>query len=227
MSKPIRLLLLLIFCLQFLFTPLVPITGQQLPAEDFPSDIYQRPAGSSQSAAAGDNYPGRIMRVEIQGRFSYPVVEQPGNNPGFVSEQPDTLTHFRLAQQYGTLGLMAHNTLAGARFTELHPGDQVSVSFTQEGRQTYWITEVRRFQALSPYSPYSDFIDLEDGSRYSASGLFLDVYGSGNDLVFQTCLKKNGDPSWGRLFVIATKIPSKYIHMGMFSGTPLTINQVN
>jgi hypothetical protein len=110
---------------------------------------------------------------------------------------------------------MAHNTLAGAEFSRLGIGDQIRLQVKNQGPQSYWVTEIRRFQALAPLSPYSDFVDLQNGSRYSASGLFREIYGSDNDLVFQTCLEKDGNPSWGRLFVIASQVPNKYIKLGM------------
>ena len=215
MKKTFRFgLIILIFC-QALIGPLVPVTGMTGSAEASPAALSYDLQVSRSAANTGTRAAERIARAEAVGVFSYPVVEQPGNNPGYVSNLPATLTHFQLAQQYGTIGFLAHNTLAGAKFSRLQIGGQIKLVYDHQSPHSYWVTEVRKFQALSPLSPYSEFIDLDDGSRFTASGLFLEIYGSGSDLVFQTCLEKNGNPSWGRLFVVASEIPVKFIRLGM------------
>ena len=37
----------------------------------------------------------------------------------------------------------------------------------------------------------------------SSAGLFKHMYASKDRLVFQTCIELNGEPSWGRLFIVA------------------------
>jgi hypothetical protein len=214
MKKVFRLSLIVSICLA-LGGPLIPLTGfSAQPAASSAGQVFQLPA-SSPASHTSSSPSARIQQVEAVGLFTYPVVDQPGNSPGFVSNRPGTLTHFQLAQRYGTIGLMAHNTLAGAKFSSLEIGVEIRLQVQGRRPQSYWVTDIRQFQALAPLSPYSDFIDLQNGRRYSASGLFREIYGSGNDLVFQTCLEKNGDPSWGRLFVIASQVPDKYIQLGM------------
>lgn len=139
--------------------------------------------------------------------MALPVVQQPAGQPAFVSSQPDVLTQFSLASQYGSVGLIAHNTLAGAAFESLQPG-QVAVLVLANGRmQPYRITAVERYQALQPSSPYSDFLSA-DGARLSAEDLFLREYaGSQGRLVLQTCIASQDNPSWGRLFILAEPIP--------------------
>lgn len=216
MKKVFRLSLIVSICLT-LGGPLIPLTGfSAQPAASSAGRVSPLPA-SSPTSHTSSSPTARIKQVEAVGLFTYPVVEQPKNSPGFVSNRPGTLTHFQLAQRYGTIGLMAHNTLAGAEFSSLEIGGEIRLQVQGRSPQSYWVTDIRQFQALAPLSPYSDFIDLQNGSRYSASGLFREIYGSGNDLVFQTCLEKNGDASWGRMFVIASQVPDKYIQLGMLS----------
>ena len=135
--------------------------------------------------------------------LAYPVVQQPSDSASFVSSQDSVVTQFALAAQYGTVGILAHNFLAGSSFFNLLSGQDIYVVYGDGGTAHYVIKEVRQFQALQPYSPYSEFIDLETNARYTSSSLFYEVYSRNDTLVLQTCIAANGVDSWGRLFVIA------------------------
>jgi hypothetical protein len=77
-------------------------------------------------------------------------------------------------------------------------GDGQTLSFEVE--------QIRRFQAISPSSPYSTFIDLENHETLSAADLFLQTYGVKGNLILQTCIASGEVDTWGRLFVIAVPI---------------------
>jgi hypothetical protein len=81
------------------------------------------------------------------------------------------------------------------------------ITIDEEGTHIYQVTKIENYQALSPNSPYSDFLSL-DGSnqKLSATQLFSKIYTQENHLVLQTCLEKDGDLSWGRTFIIAEEI---------------------
>lgn len=144
-----------------------------------------------------------LRRVYVQDVLSLPVVQQPTNNPYYVSDQDGEITQFSMVSQYGNLGLLAHNTLAGKSFSRLAIGQEVRLTY-ENGRSKYFIvTEILRFQALQPESVASSFRNLEGSETLSAVEMFNRVYVGGNRLVFQTCIEARGDPSWGRLFVIA------------------------
>jgi hypothetical protein len=131
------------------------------------------------------------------------VVQQPTGQATFVSTAPNVLTQFRAAASVGSTGLLAHNYLAGAQILQLRPGQMVYLVYGNGHTATYMVTQLLRYQALEPESPFSNFIDLRDNVRMSASDLFMAVYGRPGRVVFQTCIDANGDPSWGRLFVVA------------------------
>jgi hypothetical protein len=77
-----------------------------------------------------------------------------------------------------------------------------------DGRtETFIVRRFLRYQALSPDSVKSDFVDLETGEFLTTSQLFLKVYNRPGDLVLQTCIYAEGDTSWGRLFIIAEHEP--------------------
>ncbi len=73
-----------------------------------------------------------------------------------------------------------------------------------DGSVSYFIvTEVLRYQALQPASPWSSFRDPETGTELSTEQIFKRVYFGERHVTFQTCIEQNGDLSWGRLFIIA------------------------
>jgi hypothetical protein len=144
-----------------------------------------------------------ITGVFADKALAYPVVQQPSGSAAFVSTQSDVVTQFALASQYGTIGILAHNNLAGNSFFDLSFGEDVYVVYGDGETAHYIVKEIRQFQALSPYSPYSEFIDIDTNARYTSSSLFYEVYGRSDTLVLQTCIAANGVDSWGRLFIIA------------------------
>ncbi|MDD5369991.1 MAG: sortase [Anaerolineaceae bacterium] len=137
--------------------------------------------------------------------FAYPIVQQPNIDSVYVSTKPGVVTQFGMAARNGVIGLLAHNTLAGAQFTNLSLNQRVLVVYGDGTLRAYTIQSVRHFQALNSTNPYSDFVDQENpGRTLTSAQLFNEMYGSEETLVFQTCIQKDGNPSWGRLFILAT-----------------------
>jgi len=131
------------------------------------------------------------------------VINQPQGRPEYVSNVTGTVTNFQLASRYGNIGLIAHNYLSGRHFTELKLGDPVFIMDGFGKRWIYRVAGIRRYQALNPRSPYSNFIDLDTNEECSVNEVFRRVYGGSHHLVLQTCIKKGNLEEWGRLFVIA------------------------
>ena len=151
----------------------------------------------------------QIVGLFAEEILSFPVYQQPAGNPGYVTDQPNTVTQFGMASQYGSIGILAHNTLAGILFYYLTDGQQISLVYGDGYVQHFIVTDVLHVQALDPHSAYSQFVDLNHGgSILSAEQLFYRVYSAEDRLVLQTCLFNKGNPSWGRLFVIATPVGS-------------------
>ncbi len=109
-----------------------------------------------------------------------------------------------MADTYGSLGFLAHNYLAGKVFNELEVGNLIQVIHGDGHSTPYEVRIIRRFQAIEPLNPYSNFIDVESGSHLTATELFFQTYGVPGQLILQTCIAADGNDSWGRLFVIAT-----------------------
>jgi hypothetical protein len=148
-----------------------------------------------------------IVGIYVPGVLALPVGQQPKDNAGYVTRNPDQVTQFNLAGRYGTIGILAHNDLAGAEFSDIQLNTYVVIIYGDGREEQYQVKQFQKYQALSPTSTFSDFINL-DGSdeRLTAAKLFTRVYGPGERLVLQTCIDAYGDASWGRLFIIAEPI---------------------
>ncbi len=145
----------------------------------------------------------QITGLYVENLFSYPVVQQPGGEPAYVSSSADVVTQFRPASAYGSLGFLAHNTMAGKIFPEIKTGDVISVIYGDGHFVRYQVAQMRSFQALEPNNPYSSFIDLSNNQALSVEDVFYQTYGVSSQLILQTCIAAQGNDSWGRLFVIA------------------------
>lgn len=146
----------------------------------------------------------QLKSVSVSGVFDYQVVQQPSGNFGYVSTGSKTLTQFGMASSYGSIGILAHNYLAGRYFSSLSSGKVIKVTFTDGSTKNYTVSSVKKYQALSPESQYSDFVDLNGSSTtLSSTDLFMNTFGKSGALILQTCITKDGNSSWGRLFVIA------------------------
>jgi hypothetical protein len=156
-----------------------------------------------------------VVGVFVPGLFALPVMQQPKEEPAFVSSANHILTQFSLPKQHGTTGLLAHNYLSGSLFYGLQVDQLVVVVLGDGSQKLYRIRQMERYQALSPTSPYSKFINLTDPTRkeISSGELFSRMYTLKNKLVFQTCIDAEGDPSWGRIFIIAE--PVEEVHTSM------------
>ncbi len=151
--------------------------------------------------------PPTITGVFVCNVLALRVAQQPVDAPIFVSEEFDTATQSRLATDYGTIGLLAHNHLSGSKFFDLANGQEVDLVYGDGTIRRYTVSEIRHFQALDPDNPYSDFSDLDHGGvLFSSAQVFGQIFEAGDRVVFQTCITANGNPSWGRLFVTATPV---------------------
>jgi hypothetical protein len=155
--------------------------------------------------------PEQVVGVYAPSLFAIPVVQQPVDKPWFVSSESNIITQFHLASDYGSIGLLAHNTLAGSFFTDLQIGGEVMVFLGDGSSRRYVVGEIRSYQALDPVNPYSSFrLASGRGKDLSSTDLFNLIYAVPNRVVFQTCIERNGDQNWGRYFVIAYPVRERF-----------------
>lgn len=141
--------------------------------------------------------------VFSSGVLANPILQQPAGNGLFVSTDPEAITQFRLATEQGSLGLLAHNTLAGKLFYNLKTGDDLYIVYGSGRYEHYVIYNYSDYRAITPRL----FEDLKTGKRYSDYEVFYRVYtGNGEKLVLQTCLERDGKSTWGRRFIFAMRV---------------------
>jgi hypothetical protein len=180
----------------------IPVTGDLSIGSSSPVTAYS-PSLTSFIEQVKNGSAREVTGLYIKSIFSFPVIQQPGNQPAYVSQNDDQLTQFQSASAFGSLGFVAHNTLAGASFPEITNGDLIAVVYGDGHYSRYLVVQVRRFQALQPNNPYSSFIDLSTSKVLSVEDVFYQTYGVSHNLVLQTCISNQGVDSWGRLFVVA------------------------
>jgi hypothetical protein len=169
-----------------------------------PAALRQQEALEKFVAAVATDGSQAVAGLFVSAEFAMPVRQQPAGKPGYVALTDDVLTQFGLANQHGTIGLLAHNDLAGARFFDLSIGQNIYIALGDGTVQEFQVTEIHRFQAKQPNSPFSKFLDLDQAkAELSVEALFYQIYQGKDQVVFQTCIAKDGIPTWGRLFVIA------------------------
>lgn len=147
--------------------------------------------------------PDELRGVFVQGKFAYPVVQQPSDQPLFVSTNAATVTQYRSAAKNQVVGLLAHNYLAGASFYTLEPGDRVHLVFGDGRVKVYVISEILQYQVVTAGRDVSAFKDVKTREILSEQQIYDKVYGLGDKVTFQTCIPSGSNGTWGRLFVIA------------------------
>jgi hypothetical protein len=179
---------------------------QSVPAGDLPELKSEFPSFLEFRDNLRIDAPDRIVGVYVPGVLALKIVYQPAAQPNYVSATPGTATLFSSAERRGTIGLLAHNYSSGSDFFALQPDQSVLILYGDGGYEKYRILVVEQYQAVSPHSPYSDFIPLDASDKeLTAHTLFYEMYGGENPLVFQTCLERDNEPSWGRHFVVAVQ----------------------
>jgi hypothetical protein len=154
------------------------------------------------------NGEANVLRgVYVPNVLALPVIQQPMDDPYYVSDHNGEATQFAMASQQGNIGLLAHNTLSGKLFSQLSTGQQVRLVYGDGRVEDFIVANILRFQATQPESVSSSFRNLDRNEVLSAGEMFSRVYGGERHLVFQTCIEANGQTSWGRLFVAA--VPNK------------------
>ena len=188
--------LLSLFVIMLVLLSVLPVTPVY--AASNTSDL----ASFVQTLKKGDA--SQLVGVFVKNVMAVSVVQQ--SSASYVSTKSGTVTQFGMASQYGSVGLLAHNYLAGASFSKLSAGTEIYLVFGDGSTKLYQVNNIKKYQALSPNDPYSSFVNLDSSENtLSSTDVFNETYGSGG-LVLQTCISKNGVSSWGRLFIMASPV---------------------
>jgi len=183
----------------------------------FPAQTFAKnptntlPSLSAFVEAVKDGNAKTLRGIYVSDVMALPIVQQPYGNPGFVSSTPNVATQFSTASEVGNIGLLAHNTLAGALFSNLKQGDRITLVYGDGRLESFSVETKKEYQALEPLSTYSNFKDLQTETVLTANDLFGVVYRGSYHLTLQTCLERDNNSSWGRLFIIAIPVTDKNI----------------
>jgi len=189
----------------FFAQQIIPVTASAITAEAKPSATGMISL-SEFSDALKDGKAKSIKGIYAPDVFSLRVLQQPSGKPGFVSSVDGTATQFGMANSNNVTGMLAHNFSAGRHFFNLAIDNVVDVVYGDGTIKEYKITQIKRYQALSPKSSSSNFLDLDTSEKLTAAGLFSKVYTGKHHLTLQTCIQEGTEDSWGRLFIIAEPV---------------------
>jgi len=168
---------------------------------------YQKHKLEFLSNTVENEQPGSLLKLDIENLISLQIVQQPIGNGNYVTSLPDTLTEYQIASDYGTIGLLAHNYLAGQYFFQILPGQEIELVHRDYRTERFVVTHIQQYQALVPNSPSSDFTDLATGEYLTALQLFGKIYrNKTGTLILQTCIYADQNPTWGRLFIVAEPV---------------------
>ncbi len=198
---PIRLFLTFAL-ITILFSSLLPTINVR--ALTGPFDQAGLPSLKDFTRQVFNGQAGQLRGIYIPGILAAPVVQQPAGMDDFVSPWQNVITQFGLASRLGSTGLLAHNYLAGEAFGLLQEGQELELIDGSGRVANFTVIEILRYQALDSADVTTRLLDLESQASITSADLFNKVYNRPGQVVLQTCIKRDGNPSWGRLFVIAS-----------------------
>jgi hypothetical protein len=204
----------------FLLVVLTIFIISRLPSTQVHAEELQNnfPYLSSFIKSVKDGNANSLRGVYVRNKIAFQITQQPLGNPAFVSNETHLVTQFSMASEVGNIGLLAHNHLAGANFSQLEKDDIIFLVYGDGHTQKFAVDDIQAYRATDPFSPYSHFENLTTEELLSAEQLFNKVYRGQFHLTLQTCIEKNSNLSWGRLFIIATpmsKTPIKFWHQNI------------
>lgn len=150
---------------------------------------------------------GVVTGVYVPGVLALRVKQQPAGNAAYVSAAAGVATQFQMAADLGVTGLLAHNYAAGKSYFNLAVNNEVYVVYGDGSIKKYIVSGIYQYQALDPKNPYGDLVDLSTGAQMPVADVFNAVYGGDEHVTFQTCINKDGNASWGRIFIVASPAP--------------------
>ena len=129
---------------------------------------------------------GLPISIEIDGQLF--AVDTSGNAPvyeGIIGRFVDNV-------------YIAHNGLAGKYFS-----DNATITYSNGEVIEYREVETIILQAIDPYDPATKYTDGK--YVYTSDDIHLRIFPLG-DVIFATCVDKDGQIGWGRKFIIMKEV---------------------
>jgi hypothetical protein len=172
-----------------------------------PPSLEADPPGIPELLTDSDQRDSQPAWLDLPAASALKVVQQPADDPVYVSYELGTVTQFSLPAKYGTTALLAHNVASGALFSSLRLSDVATVRYPDGKSRIYRIQQIRRFRTVHPNDPRSDFVDLDQGGpALSVVEVFRQLFTEPGRLVLQTCIAAGGNSSWGIQFAVAMPV---------------------
>jgi hypothetical protein len=159
----------------FIPTGAEPLPSETAPVEPPPTAAIPQPSATPREKLFFDRVlsmrskmdnPDQVVGVYVDNVLALRVLQQPANNPAFVSTVDGTATQFLLASRWRVTSGCWHTTiLSGDLFFQLQPGDIVQLIYGDGSVDEYEVREIQQYQALSPNSPYSDLLTMSNGEN--------------------------------------------------------------
>jgi len=188
-------------------TQVVPLPPAALALPSQPPATATLPAGWAELQAftrnVADGRPSSLCGLYVAGVLALRVVQQPANDPSYISKDDGTATQFQKADPYGGVGLLAHNTLAGRDFFKLSEGQDLVLVYGDGHAEHFLVSEIADYQRLTLADLRSDFLSLATDQQQTADQIFAKYYEHANRLTLQTCLRRGDVADWGVRFVVA------------------------
>ena len=152
--------------------------------------------------------PGALCGLYVAGILALRVVQQPADDPGYISSEDGTATQFQKADLFDAVGLLAHNTLAGRDFFKLSAGQELILVYGDGRIKHFHVSELADYQRLTLADLRSDFLPLASSQKQTADQVFARFYKQAHRLTLQTCLRRGDIADWGVHFVVADPDPA-------------------
>jgi hypothetical protein len=94
----------------------------------------------------------------------------------------------------------------GQKFYEVEIGEYIAIIYGDGDVRRYEVTGIYQFQKLNLGSLTSDFIDLLTKEQVTSTQIFNRFYTGTDQVTLQTCLERDGQPSWGLTFFVAEPV---------------------
>lgn len=136
---------LLILTISYLPTPVGALSKSTIPAK------LSNPTSMIDSDK--NKQPSTLRELYIENLISMQIVQQPAGDGNFVTALPNYVTEYQTASNYGAIGLLAHNYLAGRYFFQISSGQEIELVYSDNRTDSFVVTQIQQYQALSPNSP--------------------------------------------------------------------------
>lgn len=182
----------------------LPVNVTDEPIQDTPTSIVpdnSLPSLEEFISQVVDGQASDVNGLYVQGITALKIVQQPKGNLGYVDPRTGTVTQFQSANDYGAVGLLAHNFLAGRVFFLIKPGQDMILVYGDGSIHHYQASNIADYQRLDPTNLKSDFVELASSQQMTVDQVFGKFYRNAHHLVLQTCILNGGNPDWGVRFI--------------------------